>query len=247
MLPQAGATGGLDLMTSGREVLPALGLAWANCVNQRIFLARCQTAHSGGGVLRQMRVVNSPYLPQGQRYYVVEQAGVRGLSNAELQYASTAPAAAANVPAHVSLQAGVQWPSGAEMQHFGAVEVPPGVAHALPPDAAAALPLVPAPAFSNGGVFCREEPDTTAAAHGFSSGGSNAGACSEGFAHQLVSSGGAAAAHGAPEAAESRISDGIAGKRHCGSRGALEPIQGHAAASDRLTSGGSVSVSVQPC
>ena len=30
-------------MTSGREVLPALGLAWANCVNTRLFLSR-QTA-----------------------------------------------------------------------------------------------------------------------------------------------------------------------------------------------------------
>ena len=29
-------------MTSGREVLPALGLAWANCINQRLFVSRCQ-------------------------------------------------------------------------------------------------------------------------------------------------------------------------------------------------------------
>lgn len=82
---QAGATGALDLMTSGREVLPALGLAWANCVNQRLFLARCQQQLAGGGVLRQMRVVNSPYLPQGTAHYVVEQAGIRGLTPAELQ------------------------------------------------------------------------------------------------------------------------------------------------------------------
>ena len=27
-------------MTSGREVQPALGLAWANCVNHRVFLSR---------------------------------------------------------------------------------------------------------------------------------------------------------------------------------------------------------------
>ena len=33
-------TGGLRLVTSGREVQPALGLAWANCVNHRVFLSR---------------------------------------------------------------------------------------------------------------------------------------------------------------------------------------------------------------
>ena len=33
-------TGGLRLMTSGREVQPALGLAWAHCVNHRVFLSR---------------------------------------------------------------------------------------------------------------------------------------------------------------------------------------------------------------
>ena len=32
--------GPVPLMTSGREVLPALGLAWANCINTRIFLSR---------------------------------------------------------------------------------------------------------------------------------------------------------------------------------------------------------------
>jgi hypothetical protein len=33
-------TGGLRLVTSGREVQPALGLAWANCINHRVFLSR---------------------------------------------------------------------------------------------------------------------------------------------------------------------------------------------------------------
>jgi DNA-repair protein XRCC3 len=36
----AGHTGGLRLASSGREVVPALGLAWANCVNTRVFLSR---------------------------------------------------------------------------------------------------------------------------------------------------------------------------------------------------------------
>ena len=38
---KAGHTGGLRLMSLGREVVPALGLAWANCVNTRIFLSKC--------------------------------------------------------------------------------------------------------------------------------------------------------------------------------------------------------------
>lgn len=29
-----------SMMSSGRPVVPALGLAWANCVNTRIFLTR---------------------------------------------------------------------------------------------------------------------------------------------------------------------------------------------------------------
>lgn len=33
-------TGGLQLLSSGREVQPALGLAWAACVNHRLFLSR---------------------------------------------------------------------------------------------------------------------------------------------------------------------------------------------------------------
>ena len=32
--------GPAPLISSGREVLPALGLAWANCVTMRIFLSR---------------------------------------------------------------------------------------------------------------------------------------------------------------------------------------------------------------
>lgn len=35
-----GHTGGLRLVSGGREVIPALGLAWANCVNTRVFMGR---------------------------------------------------------------------------------------------------------------------------------------------------------------------------------------------------------------
>ena len=33
-------TGGLQLLSKGREVQPAVGLAWATCVNHRLFLSR---------------------------------------------------------------------------------------------------------------------------------------------------------------------------------------------------------------
>ena len=41
-------TGGVPLMSGGREVVPALGLAWANCVTMRIFLSRGNGARIGG-------------------------------------------------------------------------------------------------------------------------------------------------------------------------------------------------------
>ena len=37
-------SGGLRLVTSGREVVPALGPSWAACVNTRIFLSRAPVA-----------------------------------------------------------------------------------------------------------------------------------------------------------------------------------------------------------
>lgn len=37
-------SGGLKLMSSGREVIPALGPSWACCVNLRIFLSRLTAA-----------------------------------------------------------------------------------------------------------------------------------------------------------------------------------------------------------
>lgn len=39
-------TGGLKLMSSGREVVPALGPSWAACVNTRLFLSRAPVADS---------------------------------------------------------------------------------------------------------------------------------------------------------------------------------------------------------
>lgn len=39
-----GHTGGARLVSRGREVIPALGLAWANCVNARLFMSRTSGA-----------------------------------------------------------------------------------------------------------------------------------------------------------------------------------------------------------
>ncbi|KAK9841637.1 hypothetical protein WJX74_009147 [Apatococcus lobatus] len=97
-----GHTAGLQLRTSGREVIPALGLAWANCVNTRLFLSRlghvpwpmflsharpqaasalqhAAEAEHQGLVLRSLQVVFSPHLPQAGALYVVLQSGVVGV------------------------------------------------------------------------------------------------------------------------------------------------------------------------
>lgn len=119
-----GHTGGLRLVSLGREVVPALGLAWANCINTRLFLSRClapdgagpalfygppspaaaaaaAAAEGGGGgalapALRKLQVVFAPHLARGREcFYVVEATGVRGLQPEELQQHDAAAAAAA--------------------------------------------------------------------------------------------------------------------------------------------------------
>ncbi|CAG9461477.1 unnamed protein product [Pedinophyceae sp. YPF-701] len=79
---QQGAHGALR--TSGRDVMPALGLAWANCVNQRIFLARLRSglgADTGGdaSVRREMSVLFSPTLPPRKLEFVIGRDGLRGV------------------------------------------------------------------------------------------------------------------------------------------------------------------------
>ena len=41
--------GGQRLQTAGRAVAPALGLAWATCITQRLFLSRCPGAAAAEG------------------------------------------------------------------------------------------------------------------------------------------------------------------------------------------------------
>lgn len=65
------------LYTSGRRVCPALGLAWANCVNSRLFLSRDD---EGDGVIktRRLSVVFAPHLPQFSCEFLIRGEGVFG-------------------------------------------------------------------------------------------------------------------------------------------------------------------------
>ena len=62
------------LTTSGRRVVPSLGLAMSNCVNTRLFLSR-----SPGSPTRTLRVVFSPSLPMSSCHYTIAAAGPRGV------------------------------------------------------------------------------------------------------------------------------------------------------------------------
>ena len=100
--PACKHTGGLRLLSSGRELVPALGLAWANCVNTRLFLSRtevtvaspqcqsnsaafCGPEHKAYSVpLRYMQVVFSPCLPPDTCLFVVTQHGLHGVDNSKI-------------------------------------------------------------------------------------------------------------------------------------------------------------------
>ena len=98
--PACKHTGGLQLLSNGQELVPALGLAWANCVNTRIFLSKTDFAVSTHCLapvqahssipqpatlpLRCMQVVFSPCLPPDSCLYVVSQGGLQGVNPAQL-------------------------------------------------------------------------------------------------------------------------------------------------------------------
>ncbi|KAL3154285.1 hypothetical protein ABBQ32_013775 [Trebouxia sp. C0010 RCD-2024] len=100
--PACKHTGGLRLLSSGRELVPALGLAWASCINTRLFLSRtevaianpqCQSSRSGLRIpsaasysvpLRYMQVVFSPCLPPETCLFVVTQSGLQGVNNSRV-------------------------------------------------------------------------------------------------------------------------------------------------------------------
>lgn len=81
------------LCSSGRRVTPALGLAWANCVNSRLFLSRHEEiigdkngkVDENGCVLlsrltrRQLHVVFAPHLPDSSCEFMITREGVFGV------------------------------------------------------------------------------------------------------------------------------------------------------------------------
>jgi len=79
-------TGGGPLRSSGRRVMPALGLFWAHCVTTRLFLSRATPAGAlapGAPVRRRLRVVFAPHLAPGSCGYEVTAEGVRGVVGSE--------------------------------------------------------------------------------------------------------------------------------------------------------------------
>lgn len=77
-----GNTGNTVAWSSGRQVSPALGLAWANCVNTRLFLTR-EVDGNGGSVKRHMKVVFAPHLPERTCEFVIRRTGVFGVEPAQ--------------------------------------------------------------------------------------------------------------------------------------------------------------------
>ncbi|KAI0518795.1 hypothetical protein KFK09_006231 [Dendrobium nobile] len=80
----------MNLSSSGRKVCPAMGLAWANCVNMRLFLSR---SAAEGNVVdidgctmleRKLQVVFAPHLPEGSCKFVIQREGVFGVGNQAL-------------------------------------------------------------------------------------------------------------------------------------------------------------------
>uniref|UniRef100_A0A0E0CM32 RecA family profile 1 domain-containing protein n=1 Tax=Oryza meridionalis TaxID=40149 RepID=A0A0E0CM32_9ORYZ len=77
-----GEAGNTVAWSSGRRVSPALGIAWANCVNTRLFLTRDADGH-GGCARRRMKVAFAPHLPERACEFVIRRDGVFGVEPAE--------------------------------------------------------------------------------------------------------------------------------------------------------------------
>ncbi|EEF30727.1 X-ray repair cross complementing protein 3, xrcc3, putative [Ricinus communis] len=78
-----------SLYSSGRRVCPALGLAWANCVNSRLFLSRDENGMVDGAesgsfcsqTRRRLHVVFAPHLPYSSCEFVIRREGVFGIDS----------------------------------------------------------------------------------------------------------------------------------------------------------------------
>ncbi|KAG0482429.1 hypothetical protein HPP92_010513 [Vanilla planifolia] len=81
----------VNLWSSGRRVCPAMGLAWANCVNTRLFLSRTietnmmvaaneHMVDGGCKWRRKLQVVFAPHLPEASCDFVIKREGVFGVA-----------------------------------------------------------------------------------------------------------------------------------------------------------------------
>ncbi|XP_004297875.1 PREDICTED: DNA repair protein XRCC3 homolog [Fragaria vesca subsp. vesca] len=74
-----------SLYSSGRRVCPALGLAWSNCVNSRLFLSRNEeivgreNGEMSRHTKRRLDVVFAPHLPPSSCEFVITEYGVFGV------------------------------------------------------------------------------------------------------------------------------------------------------------------------
>ncbi|KAG2651642.1 hypothetical protein PVAP13_1NG295000 [Panicum virgatum] len=76
-----GNAGNTVAWSSGRRVSPALGIAWANCVNTRLFLTR-EVDGASGTERRRMKVAFAPHLPERACEFVIRRDGVFGVEPA---------------------------------------------------------------------------------------------------------------------------------------------------------------------
>jgi len=76
-----GDAGNTVAWSSGRRVSPALGIAWANCVNTRLFLMR-EVDGASGTERRRMNVAFAPHLPELACEFVIRRDGVFGVEPA---------------------------------------------------------------------------------------------------------------------------------------------------------------------
>jgi len=74
------------LYSSGRRVCPALGLAWAHCVNSRVFLSRDE---DGPVRRRRMSVLFAPHLPDSSCHFLIKGEGVFGVEDMQTEQDKT--------------------------------------------------------------------------------------------------------------------------------------------------------------
>jgi DNA-repair protein XRCC3 len=73
-----------SVFSSGRRVYPALGLAWAACVDTRLMLSRSDCRK-----FRTFHMISAPHLPAGEVGFVVETDGVKGIEPLGVTYTGT--------------------------------------------------------------------------------------------------------------------------------------------------------------